>query len=224
VKKIRIHLIEDHAVVRAGVRMLIDREADMQVVSEASAAAEGIRLAGELLPDVVVLDIGLPGCSGIDAIPPLLQASPDSKILILSAHDSQAWLRMALAAGASGYVTKQGSPEELTTAIRTVVSGRSYVNISLAGKKALKTLAEKGPAPAASPLDSLSARVKQVLTLVAAGNTNRQTAGELGLSVKSVETYRLRLLDKLGLSDRSDLVRIALEHRLIAPHNTLQIK
>jgi two-component system response regulator NreC len=217
VNKIRIQLIDDHAVVRAGVRMLIDYQADMQVIAEASSAAEGVRLAGELRPDVVLLDIGLPGCSGIDAIGPLLEASPKSKILILSTHDNQAYLRLAIAAGASGYVTKQGSPSELTGAIRTVVSGRSYVNVSLAGKAALKTFAEARCIPSGSPLDALSGREKQVLALVAAGNTNQEAATELGLSVKTVETYRLRLVEKLGLSNKTELVRIALEYGLIAP-------
>lgn len=212
-------MIDDHAVVRAGVRMLIDYQADMQVIAEASTAAEGVRQAGELRPDVVLLDIGLPGCSGIDAIEPLREASPKSKILILSTHDSQAYLRLALAAGASGYVTKLGSPAELTTAIRTVAAGRSYLNVSLAGKEALKTLAGKfqgPPGSPASPLDALTVRERQVLTLVASGCTNQEAASELGLSVKTVETYRLRLAEKLGLSKKTELVRLALECGLIA--------
>jgi two-component system, NarL family, response regulator NreC len=215
-QKTRIELIDDHAVVRAGLRMLIDYQSDMQVIGEASSALEGVRVAGETHPDVVLLDIGLPGGSGIDAIAPLLEASPKSKILVLSTHDNQAYVRLAIAAGASGYVTKQGSPSELTVAIRSVASGRSYVNVSLAGKQALKTLAENRPGPAGSVLDVLSAREMQVLTLVAAGHTNQEAAHELGLSVKSVETYRLRLTEKLGLSSRAELVRIALECGLIA--------
>jgi DNA-binding NarL/FixJ family response regulator len=218
-KKIRIHLIDDHAVVRAGIRMLIDYEADMQVVAEASNAAEGVRLAGEVSPDVVLVDIGLPGCSGIDAIAPLLEASPRSRILILSTYDNQTHLRLALAAGASGYVAKRAGPSELTAAIRNVASGRAYVNVSLGGREALKALAEKRPLPSGSLLGVLTAREKQVLTLVAAGHTNQEAAAELGLSVKTVETYRLRLSDKLGISNKVDLVRIALECGLIAPSN-----
>ncbi len=217
VKKTRVLLVDDHAVVRAGVRMLIDYQPDMQVIGEASNAAEAIRLASESSPDLVLMDIGLPGCSGIDAIAPLLEGSPKSKVLMLSTHDNQSYLRLALAAGAAGYVAKQGSPAELTTAIRTVIAGRSYVNVSLAGKEALKTLLEKRPAQPASPLAALSERERQVLGLVAAGNTNQEAATTLGLSVKTVETYRQRLAEKLGISSRTEMVRIALECGLIAP-------
>jgi DNA-binding NarL/FixJ family response regulator len=214
-KKIRVELVDDHAVVRAGVRMLLEYQADMEVVAEAANAVEGVRLARDLRPDVVLLDIGLPGCSGLDAIGPVLEASPKSRILILSTHDNQAYLRLALAAGAAGYVAKEASASELTQAIRTVAAGRSYVNVSLAGNQALKSLLETRRQPGASPLDDLSAREKQVLALVASGHTNKEAADELGLSVKSVETYRHRVVEKLGLSSRADMVRFALQSGLI---------
>jgi DNA-binding NarL/FixJ family response regulator len=215
-KKIGVELIDDHAVVRAGVRMLIEYQADMEVVAEAANAMEGVHLARELRPDIVLLDIGLPGCSGLDAIGPVLEASPKSKILILSTHDNQAYLRLALAAGAAGYVAKEASASELTQAIRTVAAGRSYVNVSLAGNQALKSLLETRRQPGTSPLDDLSAREKQVLALIASGHTNKEVADELGLSVKSIETYRHRVVEKLGLSSRADLVRFALQAGLIA--------
>jgi two-component system response regulator NreC len=196
--------------------MLVDYQADMQVVSEASSAIEAVRQAREVLPDVMVLDIGLPGCSGLDAIAPLREASPKSRILILSTHDDQAYLRLALAAGAAGYVAKQATAAELTQAIRTVARGRSYVNVTLAGTQALKTVLDDGPPPA-SPVGALSKREKQVLTLVASGHTNQAAADELALSVKTVETYRRRLTEKLGVSGRAGLVRVALECGLIAP-------
>ncbi len=214
-KKIGVELIDDHAVVRAGVRMLIEYQADMEVVAEAANAMEGVRLARELRPDIVLLDIGLPGCSGLDAIGPILEASPKSRILILSTHDNQAYLRLALTAGAAGYVAKEASASELTQAIRTVAAGRSYVNVSLAGNQALKSLLETRRQPGASPLDDLSAREKQVLALIASGHTNKEVADELSLSVKSIETYRHRVVEKLGLSSRADLVRFALQAGLI---------
>jgi DNA-binding NarL/FixJ family response regulator len=222
VKKIRIELIDDHAVVRAGVRMLIDYQADMEVVAEAPHAKEGVRLAGELKPDIVVLDVGLPGCSGLDAIGPILEASPKSRILMLSTHDNQAYLRLALTAGASGYVAKEASALELTQAIRTVAAGRSYVNVSLSGNRALKDVLEKRRPPGTSPLDALSEREKQVLTLIASGHTNQEAAEEMGLSVKSIETYRHRVVEKLGLSSRADLVRFALQSGLIAGMGELE--
>ncbi len=216
VRKIRVQLIDDHSVVRAGVRMLVEYQADMQVVAEAASALEAVRQASELLPEVIVLDIGLPGCSGLDAIPLLREASPKSRILILSTHDDQAYLRLALAAGAAGYVAKQATAAELTQAIRTVAAGRSYVNVSLAGGQDLGTVPGRRSRPGKSPVDGLSKRERQVLALLAAGHTNQATADELALSVKTVETYRSRLMEKLGVSRRADLVRIALECGLIA--------
>jgi two-component system, NarL family, response regulator NreC len=215
-KKIHVELVDDHAVVRAGVRMLLEYQADMEVVAEAANVVEGLRLAHELHPDIILLDIGLPGCSGLDAIGPFLEASPKSKVLILSTHDNQAYLRVALGAGAAGYVAKESSASELTQAIRTVAAGRSYVNVSLAGNQALKGLLDTRRQPGTSPLDGLSAREKQVLALIASGHTNKEVADELSLSVKSVETYRHRVVEKLGLTSRADLVRFALQAGLIS--------
>jgi len=219
VPKIRVQLIDDHSVVRAGVRMLVDYQADMEVVSEAASAVEAVRQARELRPDVMVLDIGLPGCSGLDAIAPLRQASPKSRILILSTHDDQAYLRSALASGAAGYVAKQADAAELTQAIRTVAGGRSYVNVTLAGGESLKTLLT-AKEPPASPVDALSKREKQVLAMIASGHTNQAAADELSLSVKTVETYRRRVMEKLGVSSRAGLVRIALECGIVAGGRT----
>jgi len=195
--------------------MLVDYQADMEVVSEAASAIEAVRQAREVQPDVMVLDIGLPGCSGLDAIAPLRQASPKSRILILSTHDDQAYLRLALAAGAAGYVAKQATADELTQAIRTVAAGRSYVNVTLAGGQALRNVLDNRRPPT-SPVESLSKREKQVLALIAAGQTNQAAADGLALSVKTVETYRRRLMEKLGVGSRAGLVRIALECGIVA--------
>jgi DNA-binding NarL/FixJ family response regulator len=195
--------------------MLVDYQADMEVVAEAASAMEAVRQARELRPDVMVLDIGLPGCSGLDAIGPLREASPKSRILILSTHDDQAYLRLALAAGAAGYVAKQANASELTQAIRTVATGRSYVNVTLAGSQALQNVLDNRRT-VSSPVEALSKREKQVLVMIASGQTNRAAADELGLSVKTVETYRRRLMEKLGVSSRAGLVRIALECGIVA--------
>jgi two-component system, NarL family, response regulator NreC len=195
--------------------MLVDYQADMEVVSEAASAIEAVRQAREIRPDVMVLDIGLPGCSGLDAIAPLREASPKSRILILSTHDDQAYLRLALAAGAAGYVAKQANAAELTQAIRTVAAGRSYVNVTLAGSQALQSVLDNRRPPT-SPIDTLSKRERQVLAMIASGQTNQAAADELSLSVKTVETYRRRLMEKLGVSSRAGLVRIALECGIVA--------
>lgn len=216
--KIRVQLIDDHSVVRAGVRLLVDYQSDMEVVAEAASAMEGVRQACATRPDVVLLDIGLPGCSGLDAIEPILKASPQSRILILSAYDDPEYLRTALARGAAGYLDKQAGPTELTEAIRAVAAGRSAVIVKQAVKQDLETVAP-GRAQA-SAVDALSKREKQVLTLIGSGETNQAAARQLGISVKTVETYRRRLMDKLEISDRAGLVRAALESGLIAiPRN-----
>jgi DNA-binding NarL/FixJ family response regulator len=215
VRKIRVQLIDDHSVVRAGVRMLVEYQADMEVVSEAASALEAVRQAREVRPDVMVLDIGLPGCSGLDAIAPLREASPKSRILILSTHDDQAYLRLALAAGAAGYVAKQANAAELTQAIRTVATGRSYINVTLGAGEALQTVLNDRRRPV-SPVDALSKRERQVLAMIASGHTNQAAANELALSVKTVETYRRRLMEKLEVSSRAGLVRIALECGIVA--------
>ena len=212
--RVRVVIADDESVICMSLREMLSNLGYL-VVGEAGDGRSAVNLARELRPDIVLLDIGLPGCSGLDAIGPVLEASPKSKILILSTHDNQAYLRLALTAGAAGYVAKEASASELTQAIRTVAAGRSYVNVSLAGNQALKTLLETHRPPGASPLDDLSAREKQVLALVASGHTNKEVAEELGLSVKSVETYRHRVVEKLGLSSRADLVRFALQSGLI---------
>ncbi len=215
--KTSVEIIDDHAVVRAGVRMLIDYQIDMQVVAEASNAFDGINLAHELAPEVVLLDIGLPRCSGLDAIAPLLQASPKSRVLMLTTHNSQAYLRLAISEGAAGFLVKNAEPTELTTAIRTVASGRSYISVQLSGKDALKPVLKETAAFVNPPLDVLSTREKRVLTLVASGYTNQEVAQELGLGVKSIETYRFRLNEKLGFTKKTELVRFALESGLLTP-------
>jgi two-component system response regulator NreC len=212
----RIELIEDQSLVRAGIRVLIDYQPDMRVVAEAPNAIDGIRMARETIPDVILLDVAMPGCSGLDAIVPLLEAAPKSRILMLTAHDSQANLRLALARGAGGFLAKNTSPNELAMAIRSLYGGRSYVSVQLAGSQALKAVTKSRSNIGTSLQDLLSERELEVLTLVAAGNTNNEVAEKLMVSLKSIETYRRRLMKKLGFAKRSDLVRFALESGLIA--------
>ena len=216
--KIRIIIVDDHAVLRAGLRMLLASQSDMDVVAEAESAKLALTQAEELIPDIVLMDITLADGSGVEAIRPLLEASPNSRIVMLTMHDDPAYARAALAAGAAGFVVKKALDTELLEAIRVVHRGRSYVNVSVD---------ESGLHPAIGniaagkePTQILSQREQEVLQLVAYGYTNRSVAERLGVSIKSVETYRARIMNKLGLSSRVDLIRYALECGIISAGNT----
>jgi len=211
-RRIRILLADDHAVLRAGLRVLLSAQADLEVVGEAAEGAEALRLARSLKPDVVVMDIGMPGVSGIDATARMRRELPSTKVLILSMHDDQGYLRQALRAGASGYVLKKAADTELLAAIRAAARGGVFLDPSLA-----KGLVEDviQPKVHASEAPALSEREREVLRLLAHGHTNQQVADRLCIGVKSVETYKSRLMEKLGLKGRAELVRYALTHGLL---------
>ncbi|MEI8188869.1 MAG: response regulator transcription factor [candidate division NC10 bacterium] len=210
--RIRILLADDHAVLRAGLRVLLSAQADLEVVGEAAEGAEALRLARSLKPDVVVMDIGMPGVSGIDATARIRRELPSTKVLILSMHDDQGYLRQALRAGSSGYVLKKAADTELLAAIRAAVRGGIFLDPSLA-----RGLVEDviQPKVHASEAPALSEREREVLRLLAHGHTNQQVADRLCIGVKSVETYKSRLMEKLGLKGRAELVRYALTHGLL---------
>ncbi len=208
-RRIRILLADDHAVLRAGLRALLAAQADLEVVGEASDGAEAVRLAQTLRPDVIVMDIGMPGVGGIDATARIKRELPVAKVLILSMHDDRGYLRQVLRAGASGYVLKQAADTELLAAIRAAARGEVFLDPAVA-----KALVEEviQPAPAGRETPALSDREREVLRLLARGHTNQQVADRLCVSVKSVETYKARLMEKLGLKGRAELVRYALQH------------
>jgi DNA-binding NarL/FixJ family response regulator len=211
-KRIRILLADDHAVLRAGLRALLTAQGDLEVVGEASDGAEAIHLTQTLRPDVVVMDIGMPGVSGIDATARIKRDSPAIKVLILSMHDDRGYLRQVLRAGASGYVLKKAADTELLAAIRAAARGEVFLDPTLAKAlvdEVMEPKAASGEAPA------LSDREREVLRLLAHGHTNQQVADRLCISVKSVETYKARLMEKLGLKGRAELVRHALQHGLL---------
>ncbi len=214
--KIRILLADDHAILRAGLRMLIDSQPDMGVIGEAQNGEEAVRLTAQKRPDVVILDITMPGGGGLRAIPELVKTSPSSRILMLTMHEEPAYLRTALAAGAAGYVLKRSVDANLLAAIRAVSRGRSYVDSELASSLLQQSMPEL-PGPGHSPDDVLSQRELQVLKLVAEGFSSRQIAEQIFVGVKTVETYRARFAEKLGLKSRADLVRYALEVGLLSP-------
>jgi DNA-binding NarL/FixJ family response regulator len=222
-KKTRILIVDDHAVLRAGLRMLINSQEDLEVIGEAADGAEALEQAGVLQPDLVLMDITMPGGGGILAIPAVLKACPKTRVLVLTMHDDATYLRATMEAGATGYLVKSAADTELLTAIRTVAAGRTFVDLpgfALAAPDALTTERRAEPAGPCDQPSPLSEREHEVLALVAQGHSNREVADRLGISIKTVETYRARLMEKLDLHSRADLVRYALEQGLLLPDKT----
>ena len=215
---IRVLIADDHAVLREGLVALIDGQEDLTVVAQASDGLEAIELASEHKPDVIVLDITMPRCGGIRAIDKIREVTPHSRILILTMHDDQTYLRAALAAGAAGYVVKRTAGKQLLAAIREVHEGRSYINVTLSPATLQEVVQEKG-ADGSGQSMPLSSRELEVLKLVARGFTNKQIAEQLDVAKKTVDTYRARVAEKLNLHTRADLVRYALETGLLGPDN-----
>jgi DNA-binding NarL/FixJ family response regulator len=214
--KVRVLLAEDHAVVRAGLRSLINSESDMDVVGEASDGRSAYRLVRELEPDIVVMDVTMPGSSGAQATEQIKQDCPEVKVLALTMHQDSGYVRKMLEVGASGYMVKRAAAEELIQAIRVIMSGGIYLDPTLAGKvvgsyvRRPKTVAQAAGA-------SLSERESEVLRLIARGYSNKEISNKLDISVKTVETYKARLMEKLELYSRADLVRYALAEGLLQP-------
>lgn len=211
---IRVLLVDDHAILRAGLSLLIRSQPGMVVVGEAEDADGAVHLAAQLAPDVVVLDISMPGKSGLQAIGDLLEVAPGCRILVLTMHDDYAYLRAAMAAGTSGYVVKSAADEELIKAIRTLHEGRTFISVSLNPSESEAPLDLEDREPPTS-VPELSPRETQALEYVAYGFTSQQIADRLGLSIKTVDGYRSRLSEKLGLRSRADLVRYALEKGIL---------
>lgn len=210
---IRILLADDHAVVRDGLRALLDAEQGLEVVGSVCDGHEAVLAAARLKPDVVVMDVNMPGLNGIEATLRIVRAgSPPPQVLMLSMHGSAEHIYRALQAGARGYLLKESAGTEVVGAVRAVAAGRRYLSARIS-EVAIDTFLAEGRTR--GPLDSLSARERQLLQLLAEGRSNTEAARLLSLSVKTVDTYRSRLMQKLGLNDLAALVRFALEHGLI---------
>ena len=209
---IRVVLIDDHAVVRSGLRLLLDAQDDIEVVGEGGNAQDAVFRARALKPEVILLDVVMPGESGIEVVPKLLKESPDTKILVLSMQDDPSYVREAFAAGAQGYVLKEAADEEVVSAIREVAAGGSYVHPALGARMVAAEAAER----AAADADPLSEREREVLRLLALGHTNQEIASRLYISVRTAESHRAHIMQKLRLSTRAELVRYAISNGLLS--------
>jgi len=209
---IKVLLADDHGIVRAGLRRIVEESSDMEVVAEAADGRETLRLVQEILPDVAVIDISMPGLDGLEVVSQLHGHYPDLPILILTMHEEGQYVVRAIQAGAMGYLTKQSAPEQLVKAIRKVHAGSRYLTDEAAETLALRIARGSGEQ---SPLDSLSMRELQVLRRLAMGHTNREIASAYNISIKTVDTYRSRLLKKLDLRNNAELSRFAIQNKLI---------
>lgn len=209
---VRILLVDDHAVLRAGLRVLLDAEPDLEVVGEAATGEEGIEEAKSLAPDVVVMDLSMPGGGGLEATRRIAGLERETKVLVLTVHAEEEYLLPVLEAGGSGYVTKASADEDLIRAIRTVAGGETFLYPS-AATLLLKGYRETGGE--SDPLEELSEREREVLAYTAEGYTSAEIGEELYISPKTVDTYRSRVMRKLGLTRRPELVRFALRTGLL---------
>ena len=210
VRELRIFLADDHAVVREGLKALISAQSDMTIVGEAADGLDVCARVPALRPDVVIMDVSMPGLTGSEATERLRRECPQLKILALTVHEDKGYIRQLLAAGAAGYVLKRTAPEELIRAIRVVAAGEVYLDPGVAGKVVggfVRNSANTGTTFGAT----LSEREMEVARLTAAGHSHKEIAARLELSVKTVETYRSRAMDKLGLKSRAELVRYAFQ-------------
>jgi DNA-binding NarL/FixJ family response regulator len=207
--RLRILLADDHVTVRHGLKLLIDGQPDMQVVAEASDGAGAVRLAEAAAPDVVVMDVSMPGMNGLIATRKLRHAHPAMPIVMLTRHGDDAYLQELLRAGASGYVLKQSPPAELLQAIRAAAAGRQYLDSALTARVTSAFLARDGRS-AAKPGAAISDRESEVLRLIASGYSNKEIAAQLSLSVKTIEAHKANAMRKLDLNGRIDIVNYAI--------------
>ena len=204
-----IVVADDHAVVRSGLRLLLDAEPELEVIAEAGDMPDAIRTVQTRRPAVLVLDLNMPGGSGLDAIDTLTASTPESAIVVLTMQDDPSFARKALQNGALAFVLKEAADEELLEAVRAAAQGQTYLNPRLGARLATE------PTSPPDPVDDLTDRERDVLRRIALGHTNAEIAGQLFLSVRTVETHRAHIQQKLGRSSRAELVQYALENKLV---------
>jgi two-component system, NarL family, response regulator NreC len=213
-EKIRLLLADDHTILRAGLRSLLDSEPDIIVLGEADEGRAAVKLACELQPDIVIMDIAMPLLSGLEATRQIKHNCPAVKILILSMYDNEEYIRQALAFGAMGYLLKDATGEELIGAVRAIHRGEAVLSPPIT-RLVLENYLRWGDIQKDHSSDGLSPREREVLQLIAEGYTNKQMAEILSLSIKTIQTHRMNLMSKLGLHDRADLIKYAIQRKII---------
>jgi len=211
---IRVVLADDHAVVRDGLRLILETEGDISVVGDVSDGREAVRMARSLSPDVVVMDIAMPGLNGIDATQQMADIDPCPAVVILSMHSTAEYVFRSLRAGARGYLLKESAGRDVANAVRAVHSGRRYLSEKIAAIVTDDYLSRRAASDSKGPLEALSGREREVLQLVVEGKSSAEIAKTIHLSRKTVDTYRSRVMEKLGIDNLPGLVRFAIAHGL----------
>jgi len=214
--KIHILIADDHSIVREGVRMILDGQEDFDVVGEASTGREALEQARRLKPDVVVMDISMPDMTGIEATAKIRSELPNTQVMGLTMHEDESYVFELLKAGAAGYVLKRAAAEDLVSAVRAAHQGEAFLYPTVA-KMVVQDFLQRTTSHDKSALDGLTDREREVLTLIAEGLTNQEIAGRLYISIKTVQTHRAHIMEKLNLHDRTELVRYAIRKGLIQP-------
>lgn len=212
--RIKVLLADDHAIVRQGLRALLEGTPDIRVVAEAENGREALEKAKKLKPDVIIMDFGMPGLNGLEGTRKIVSQLPSAKVLVLTMHKDKEYILQFLKAGASGYMLKDTIADELIDAIRAVTTHRRFISPSLSDDTLDYYLKRLDAGKLDSPLESLTAREREVLQLIAEGHTNKSIASRLSISVKTVETHRAHLMDKLNIHDQAGLIRFAIQHRI----------
>jgi len=213
-QKFRLVLVEDHAIIREGLHSLFSSERDFEVVAQAEEGRSALRLVENLRPDLVVTDLSMPQMDGIDLITALKKQNPKIRIIALTVHRNDEYVLAALKAGADGYILKEANYSELITAARTVLKGKHYLSPEISGNLIQRYLEGKGP-HRKNPRETLSRREREIVALIAEGQTNKQIADRLCISVKTVETHRYKIMSKLNVHNAAALITVAMERGLI---------
>ena len=208
---ISVLLTDDHMLVRSGIRRLLEDSQQVKIIGEADCGEDSVQLAQELNPDVILMDVSMPGIGGVEACRRILQRNPQQKIIVLTIHNEQTFPKRMLEIGAKGYLTKDCEVDEMLNAIRQVHNGGAYITPSIAQQLALSLL----PGNEHNPIDRLSRREFQVMLMISHGLSNAEISDKLCLSPKTISTYRLRLLEKLGAQNEVDLIKIAVEQGIV---------